>query len=102
MTTLSVITPELNAALNDIKALLRKQVNPGIIVKGEFVANTNQSEDYLAFINLYNIPGLIRSNAVTHTTGIKLTDLNNTEACVEIIVNEIKQQGLINSLIFNN
>jgi desulfoferrodoxin (superoxide reductase-like protein) len=96
------ITPELNSALNEVKALIRKKVNAGIIVKGEFVANTNQSKHYLAFINLYNIPGLIRRNAVTHYKGLELSALNNPEACAELIINEIKTQGLINSLIFND
>ncbi len=100
--TTTVITPELNSALNEVKALIIKKVNPGIIVKGEFVANTNQSADYLAFVNLYNVPGIGRHNAVTHSTGIQLSLLNNAEVCAELVINEIKQQGLINNLIFND
>jgi hypothetical protein len=92
--TTTAITPEINSALNNVKHLLRTKLQPGISIKGEFVANTNQSKDYLAFVNFYNVPGL-GSNIVTHHTGIELSDLIDAEACVELIVNEIKQQGIM-------
>jgi len=96
--TTTAITPEINTALNNIKKLLQKKLQPGIIVKGEFVANTNQSKNYLAFVNFYNAPGL-GSNAVTHHTGIELSALNDPEACVELIVTEINQQNIMGIFI---
>jgi hypothetical protein len=93
----TVITPEINTAFNNVKKLLRERLQPGIIVKGEFISNTNQSNDYLAFVYFYNVPGLGK-DAATHHTGIELSALNTPEACVELIITEMKQQGIMGIL----
>jgi hypothetical protein len=95
----TTITPEINYHLNQIKTELAKRLVPGIRIRGEFVANTRQSNDYLAFVYLDGVEGL-PNEAVTNNVGLQLSDLPDTQKCVNSLVNDISGQGLINSYIF--
>lgn len=95
---MKTITEIQNSQLNAIKEVLRKKVVKGTIITGEFVANTNQSKDYLAFVRFY-LPSLNR-NGITHFIGIELNQLSNIEKCVKHIIDGVNKEHLVYSSLF--
>lgn len=78
-------TEEQHSQLKIIEGIIGQSVKGlDYQVGSEFVANTNQSREYLGFITLVNEVG-----SISHNTGIPLNDIGNTDKWVETIKKEI-------------
>lgn len=90
-------TQQNNDQLNAIKDEIRKSIKGlGYQVNGQFISNTPKSKDYLAFVNI--IDPTMPNYPITHSKGLPLEELQNTDDCV----NKIKEAisfGYVN--IFN-
>lgn len=89
-----------NHQLNAIKKRFKELVNENIVVNGEFIANTAQSKDYLAFVYLSNIIGL--GDSKVYSCGIELEKLNSTENCVREMKSYIEKQSISDLWKINN
>ncbi len=85
------INQKNNNELNAIKKRFKELLNENIVVNGEFISNTAQSKNTLAFIYLTNIEGL---NSNVYSCGVALDKLKNTENCVKEMKAYIEMQSI--------
>ena len=96
---MNTILPKHNIQLNAVKAALREIVLTRVSVSGEFIANTPQSKDYLAFVRLSNIEG-IENSEVVMDNGFDELELSNVGYCIDSIIADLKRKKLLLNLIF--
>ncbi len=95
---MKAVSEKHNNELNAIKEALKTKCVKGVIISGEFVANTNQSKDYLAFV-IFRIKS-VNINGITHFRGLALDELHDTNKCVDFIIKEMKREFLVYDSLF--